>query len=186
MKVCLEKGMVDDGAVPELSVGDSWLVDLMFQPDFPMMPVTEEFDAGMWPLIPLDEDPTPRYHITAEVRRCRPEGSGDEVNALVLPEAMLGLRSNPPLPEAHRIHGSGVIRVDPWWNVTRTFPETRRKCVVESLTCLNVPRTQRDDGRFYPDWPRHARHTIDRINVRQDFPDRLTDVGFYSVQVSLL
>jgi hypothetical protein len=178
--------MVVDGAAPELSVGDSWIVELMFQPDFPMVPVTKEFEAGMWPLTPLDEDLTPRYHIRAEVRRCRPQGWDVEATALELPGAMLGLNSNPPLPEATRVHGSGVIRADPWWNVAGAFPETQRRCVVESLTCFNGPRTQRDDGRFYPDWPRLIQHPVDRMNVRQDFPDRLIDVGFYSVQVSLL
>lgn len=180
------KEMVDDGAVPELIVGDSWLVELMFQPDLPMVPTTAEFELGIWPLVPLDADSTPRYHITAEVRRRCPDGSRDDVTALEIPGVMFGLRSQLPLPDAPRIHGNGVIRVDPWSNVTGTFPETKRRCVVEGLTFINVPLVRHEDGRLYPDWSQHVGHAIERINVGQDFPVRQLDAGFYSVQISLL
>jgi hypothetical protein len=179
------KEMVDDGAVQELSVGDSWLADLMFQPDMPTVPTSVEFELGIWPLAPLDADSTPRYHITAELHRRCLRGSRDDVTPLEIPGMMFGLQTQLPLPETPRVHGNGVIRVDRWSNVTNTFPETKRRCVVEGLTCINVPLIPHEDGRLYPDWQRSVRHNIERINVGHDFPVRSLDAGFYSVQISL-
>jgi len=180
------KEMVEDGAVPQLEVGDEWLVELMFQPDLPMVRTTSDSELGMWPVAPLDADPTPRYHVTAEVVRRHDDGAKVEWAAVELPGVMCGLASTFPLPQGRRVHGGGLVRVDPWSNVAEIFPETKRRCIVESLTCINVPPFLHEDGRLYPDWPSHERRSIERIRIREDFPLHHPDAGFYSVQIALV
>ena len=186
VKIYLMRAMVEDGAVPLLEVGDTWSVDLMFLPDLPMVRTTTEFELGIWPLAPLDADPTPKYHVTANVLRHFADGDEREWTAIEMPGLTLGYQSTFPLPEGRRVHGSGIVRADPWANLSWIFPETSRRCTVEGLTRINVPLVHLEDGRFYPDWPRLERRSIEQIRIREDFPIGRPDMGFYSVQIALL
>jgi hypothetical protein len=185
MKVLLMPEMVDDGAVPELSVGDPWLIDLVFRSREPMQPMSSGAKLRIKPQIPLNSDPHPRCLLTARVLRRRPEGSEVTAIALEVPGMIVGYGSRLPLPDTPLVEGDGVLWADPWQNTAWAFPETERRCIVEGLDCVSAPRVQSDDDFRNPDWSRHTTTTIERIRTRHDFPHRQLESGFYVAKIAL-
>jgi len=185
MEIHLMRGMVEDGAAPPLEVGDTWQVDLMFQPDVPMARTTQDFEVGMWPVASRAAFFSSRYHVRADVRRRHARGERREGAALALPGVMLGCDSTFPLLDGQRVQGTGIIRVDPWSNSSWIFPETRRRCTVERLTCINASPIGTEGG-WSSSWARVERRQIERIRVVEDFAKDQSDGGFYSVEIALL
>ena len=177
--------MVDDGAVPELSVGDPWLIDLVFRLREPMQPMSAGAELGIKPETPLNSDPQPRCLLAARVLRRRPEGSEVTAIALEVPGMIIGYGSRLPLPDTPLVEGGGVICADPWQNAAWAFPETERRCIVEGLDCVRAPSVQDNDGHRKPDWSRHTATTIEWIRTRHDFPHQQLESGFYVAEIAL-
>ena len=184
MKVVLDPGMVTDGAVARLRVGDEWRVDLVFVPTAPR-PVEHRADVGMWPIARVGHDPTPQYYLVGHLHRFDHDDSGHGLVALEAPDALFALSVSTAVPDSDDVHGDGFVRVDPWqFDPSRDSP-FRRTGTIEGILRHRAPARAGADGRFLADWSRGESERVEQILPHLDFPLRRKFTGFYEVAIHL-
>jgi hypothetical protein len=176
--------MVQDGAIPELGVGDEWFADLVFDAGEPLRPARTRALLEIVPEIASgvpEDHPGPWFRVTARVHRRPPTSRSREAVALEVPGLYLAYDSEPPLPVAAIVQGRGRLEVDPYDNVAWAFSETRRRCVVDGITLVKAPFVQ--SGEYPPDWTRLSETPIDRMRKWEDDPG--TTWASYIVDIDL-
>jgi len=165
--------MVQDGAEPELAVGDDWSVDLVFYPHEPLRPAT---DAAALVLVPEPSASSlAGYRLTASVRQLPATSTHGEALALEVPNVVLGYFPHPPLPASPFVTGQGTIATDRYGHgVSWAFPETKRSCVVERITTVTTPLLAmpgEQPAAYGPDWSQRIEKSIQRMHKWDDWPE---------------
>ena len=190
----VEMTMVKDGGERELAVGDDWTVDLLFDPEAPMQPASE--DTVLEFTSRAVADPLAGYRITARVHRLPATGEHIEGVALEVPGFMLGYYLDTPLPDSPVVTGRGTLATDSIGMRTMSwaFPAIKRSCVVEEITLVTAPlipvheepATDVPDWlqpSYVPDWTRRTDTSIRRMRRWEDEPKGW--LGRYFVTVRL-